>query len=321
MNTRRHVLAATLGSLLAFGSGSALAQDDKAPIRLLVGLAAGGTVDIAARLVAEKLSASLGRTVIVDNKPGAGQRLALGELRRAAPDGRTLMLTTDGPFVINPHIFRKLDYAATDFTPIAGVADFDLGLGVGPKVDIKDMKQFLAWARTNKTVIYGSPGNGTLPHFSGVALGQAAGVEMTHVPYKGGTPAAQDLVGGQIPSLITSLNDMIELHRAGRIRIIAVSGEKRSQVLPEVPTMIESGVNVSGTVKIGVYAPAGLPPALARQYEQAILAAVRAPDVREKMLQNSMNPAPLAGEALAAAARAEVKRLEPIVKASGYQPE
>ncbi|MFG5408923.1 tripartite tricarboxylate transporter substrate-binding protein [Piscinibacter sakaiensis] len=232
------------------------------------------------------------------------------------------MLTTDGPFVINPHIFRKLDYTPADFTPVAGVADFDLGLGVGPKLpEVRDMKQFMAWARGAKAVAYGSPGNGTLPHFSGAALGQALGIETTHVPYKGGTPAAQDLAGGQVPFILTSVNDMIELHRAGKIRIVAVAGEKRSPVLPEVPTMLESGVQVSGSVKIGIYGPAGMPPALVKQLEQAVLAAVRLPDVQQKLLQNSMVPAPLGGEALAAAARVEVRRLEPIVKASGYQPE
>jgi len=318
MTTRRTLISLAAGLALLW-SGAAAAQTDKSPIRLLVGLSPGGTVDVAARLVAERMSAELGRPVLVDNKPGAGQRLALSEVRRAAPDGRTLIIVTDGPFVINPHIYSKLDYTPQDFTPIAGIADFDMGLGVGPKVDLKDMGQFLAWARANAPVPYGSPGNGTLPHFSGVALGQAAKVEVTHVPYKGGVPAVQDLAAGTVPLVVTSLNDMMELHKAGRIRIIAVTGQKRHPMLPEVPTMIESGVNVSGSAKIGLYGPAGMPPALVKQLADAAMKAVNTPEVQQRLVAAAMHPAPLDGAGLAQAQREELKRLEPFAKASGYR--
>lgn len=317
----RRAIGLTLMAAAALACTPAAAQADKTPIRLLVGLAAGGTVDLAARLVAEKMSASLGRPVVVENKPGAGQRVALSEVRRAAPDGRTLVMTTDGPFVINPHIYDKLDYSAKDFTPIAGVVDFDMGIGVGPKLQVQNMAQLLSWARANGPVIYGSPGNGTLPHFSGIAFGQAAKVEVTHVPYRGGVPAVQDLAGGQVPMIVTSLNDMMEMHRAGRIRIVAVTGQKRSPLLPDVPTLIESGVNVSGSAKVGVYGPAGMPRELVKQLSDAIVAAVNAPDVREKLQQTALMPAPSDGPALAAAAVAELNRLAPFAKASGYKAE
>lgn len=319
MNSRRRLLAAVAGCAAVHAAGPALAQD-RSPIRLLVGLSPGGTVDIAARLVAERLSVELKRPVIVENRVGAGQRVALGEVRRSAPDGRTLLVVTDGPFALNPLIYSKLDYRHEDFTPIAGVMTFDIGLAVGPNLEqVKDMKGFLEWARRNAPVPYGSPGAGTLPHFSGVALGQAAGVEMLHVPYKGGVPAVQDLAAGQVPLVISSIVDMMELHRAGRIRILAVASEERSPALPGVPTMAEAGVNVTGRGRVGVYGPAGIPEPVAKQLSDALLKAVNDPTVRERLLAAEVRPAPTSGPELAQAARTELERLRPIVKASGYR--
>jgi tripartite-type tricarboxylate transporter receptor subunit TctC len=313
---RRAVVATAL--VLAAG---AHAQDDKSPIRLLVGLAPGGTVDVGARLIAEKLRESLGRPVVVENKLGAGQRIAMNDLKRAPPDGRTLLVVTNSPFVINPHIYNKLDYdPVKDFTPIASVFDFDLGFAAGPKIaQVRDMKQFAEWGRANAPVPYATAGAGTLPHFVGIAIGQSTKVDVTHVPYKGGIPAIQDLAGGQVPLLVNSLGDLVEMHKAGKIRVLAVSGEKRSPLLPDVPTLKESGVDVSSVVKVGVYGPPGMAPDLVKRLNAAIVQAVNAPDVRERLMAGGATPSPSTPEQLAAAQADELNRLEPYAKASGYK--
>jgi tripartite-type tricarboxylate transporter receptor subunit TctC len=297
--------------------------DDKAPIRLLVGLAPGGSNDIAARILAEKLKDLLNRTVIVDSRLGAGQRVALTELKRSPPDGRTLMLATNSPFTIYPHIYAKLDYdPVKDFTPIAGVMKFDMGVAGGPKVNAATLKDWVAWARAHPAeASYGTPGAGTLPHFLGVAFAQAIGVDMPQVPYKGGSPAMTDLAGGQLPILINGLSDMLEMHRAGKIRVLATTGEKRSTLLPEVPTLMESGVNVSSVITVGIFGPPGMAPELVRRLNTAITQAVTAPDVLDRFSKYGLVPATAQPQELAATLAAESARLAVLVKASGYKPE
>ncbi len=308
---------------LAAAASLATAQDDRSPIRLLVGLAPGGANDIAARIVADKLKDTLGRPVIVESKLGAGQRVALAELRRSAPDGRTLMLATNSPFTIYPHIYLKLDYdPVKDFSPIAGVMSFDMGVATGPKAQSPDFRHWVAWAKANpQAAAYGTPGAGTLPHFLGVALAQAIGVEMPQVPYKGGAPATTDLAGGQLPLLINGLSDMLEMHRAGKIRVVAVTGERRSADLPDVPTLKELGVPVSSVVTVGIFGPAGMAPELVNRLNAAISQAVSAPDVRERFARYGLVPAPARPQELAATLAAESKRLEALVKLSGMVPE
>jgi tripartite-type tricarboxylate transporter receptor subunit TctC len=323
MTTRRDFIE-TLSAGLLLAAGTAFADDDdKSAVRLLVGLAPGGANDIAAHLLADKLKDLLGRPVIVDSRPGAGQRLALAELRRAKPDGKTLMLATNSPFTIYPHIYAKLDYdPVKDFTPIAGVMNFDMGVAIGPKTNVPDLKQWIAWAKANPTqAAYGTPGAGTLPHFLGVAFSKAIGVDMPHVPYKGGTPAMTDLAGGQLPILINGLSDMTEMHRAGRIRVIAVTGEKRSTLLPDVPTLMESGINLSSVITVGIFGPAGMPPELVTKLNTAITQAMTSPEVEQRFVKQGLVPATSTPQALAASLAAESKRLKVLVKASGYVPE
>jgi tripartite-type tricarboxylate transporter receptor subunit TctC len=323
MSTRRQVslglaASALLGTLLP-----AVAQDDKAPIRLLVGLAAGGSNDVAARILADKLQSLLGRPVIVENRLGAGQRLALGELRRSPPDGRTLILATNSPFTIYPHIYAKLDYdPVKDFTPVAGVTRFDIGFATGPLTGTTDLRQWLAWAKANPAqTSYGTPGAGTLPHFLGVAFAQAIGVNMPMVPYKGGAVALTDLVGGHLPLLIDGLSDMLEMNRSGKIHVLAVAGDVRSPLLPEVPTLKERGIDITSVITVGVFGPAGMPADVVRDLNAAITKAVQSPDVIEKFARNGLIPAPAQPQELAATLAAESKRLGVLVKASGYVAE
>jgi tripartite-type tricarboxylate transporter receptor subunit TctC len=290
-------------------------------IRILVGLAPGGSNDIAARLVADKLRDSLGQPVIVENKVGAGQRVALAEVKRAAPDGRTLILATNSPLSIFPHTYAKLEYdPVRDFTPIARVLTFDMAIAAGPKVAATNMKEFLAWVKANPAqAAYGTPGAGTLPHFVGVLLGRTVGVEFTHVPYKGSTSAMPDLMGGQVPILIDGLGSMAEQHKAGRIHFIASTGQKRSPVTPEVPTLRESGIDIVAETSAGIYGPARMPADIVKRLNGAIVQAVNAPDFRERLFKEGLTPSPSTPEELAASQAEDLKRWEAPIKASGFK--
>jgi tripartite-type tricarboxylate transporter receptor subunit TctC len=323
MSTRRKFGLGLAGCALLGALADATAQDDKAPIRLLVGLAPGGSNDVAARILADKLQELLGRPVIVENRLGAGQRLALGELRRSPPDGRTLILATNSPFTIYPHIYSKLDYdPVNDFTPVAGVTRFDIGFATGPLTGTTDLRHWIAWAKANPgQTSYGTPGAGTLPHFLGVAFAQALGLAMPMIPYKGGAVALTDLVGGHLPLLIDGLSDMIEMHRSGKIHVLAVAGDVRSPLLPDVPTLKERGIDITSVITVGVLGPARMPPDLVRSLNAAITKAVNSPDVGERFARNGLVPAPMPAQELAATLAAESARLGALVKASGYVAE
>ncbi|HVZ22618.1 MAG TPA: tripartite tricarboxylate transporter substrate-binding protein, partial [Vicinamibacterales bacterium] len=201
MSSRRVVIKGLGAAVLGAGAPFVRAQSDLPPMRLFVGLPAGTSTDVAARLVAEKLHNQTGRAIVVENKAGAGQRLAMGELRRMAPNGNTLLLATSGPFSIYPHIYSKLDYDPfKDFTPIAGAAVFDVGISTGPMTGAKTMPELIAWIRAQKgKAAFGSPGNGTLSHFVGIALSLGLNEPLTHVPYKDSNVAVLDVAAGRLP--------------------------------------------------------------------------------------------------------------------------
>jgi tripartite-type tricarboxylate transporter receptor subunit TctC len=323
MSTRRQFTLGLAGTALVGAASRAAAQDDKSPIRLLVGLAPGGSNDVAARILADRLKESLGRPVLVENKLGAGQRLALAELRRAPPDGRTLILATNSPFTIYPHIYSKLDYdPVNDFTPVAGVTRFDIGFASGPLVGATDLRQWIAWAKANPAqASFGTPGAGTLPHFLGIAFAQAIGVNLTMIPYKGGALALTDLLGGHLPLLIDGLSDMTEMHRTGKLRVLATSGDVRSPLIAQVPTLKEQGFDITSVITVAVFGPARMPPELVQSLNAAITSAVRSPEVIERFGRNGLVPAATSSQELTATLAAESKRLAGLVKASGYVAE
>jgi tripartite-type tricarboxylate transporter receptor subunit TctC len=322
MTSRRSALQGLAAGALAAAAPMTFAQDDKSAITILVG--AASSMDFTARLIAEQLREVLGRPVIVVSKLGAGGRLALGELKRAAPDGRTLMFSTSSPFAIYPHIYTKLDYdPVTDFTPIGGVSWFDVGVATGPLTGASDMRQLIAWTRAKgNAAVYGAaPGAGSSSHFVGIATALATGVPMTPVQYKDSGVGILDLAAGRLPIMITGTSPLVEMHKAGRIRLLAVSGEQRSPLVPEVPTLKEAGVNVTIQNSAGLYGPAKMPRELAERIHAAVLPMLAKPDVREKLAGQGMVPSPLTGPQLAASLAEERKRFEGLVKASGYVPE
>ncbi len=310
----------------AFAAAAVLAAPafaQERTLKILVGFPPGGSVDVIARLLAEKMRASLGQNVIVDNKPGAGGRVALNEVKRAAPDGQTLVLSPSGALVIQPWLFSNLGYdPIKDFTAISRVTTFDFAVTAGPGAPAGDLKAVLAWMKANPAKAnYATSGAGTVPHFAGQLLGQAAGVAMTHVAYRGGAPAAQDLIGGQVPLMVDTASETIEHHKAGKVRILAVTGEARSRALPDVPTLKELGINTTADAFFGLYGPAGMPADGVARIDRAVADALKAPDVQEKIFNFGLVPNHAGAAALAASQAEHLRRWEAPIKASGFKAE
>lgn len=318
MINRRHFAALAAGAL---ATPMALAQERNT--RILVGFPPGGSADVVARLLADRMRVSLAQNVIVDNKPGAAGRLALSELRRSAPDGSTLIFSPSGAMVIHPWLYANLGYdTAKDFTPISLVSTFDFAVTAGPGAPAGDLKTVLAWMKANPSKAnYATSGAGTVPHFAGLLLSQAAGVPMTHVAYRGGAPAAQDLIGGQVPLMVDTAVETIEHHRAGKVRILAVTGAQRSKALPDVPTLKESGIDVTADAFFGLYGPPGMPPDLVQRIDRAVADALRAPEIQERIYNLGLVPAHAGPAELAAIQAAHLKRWEAPITASGFKAE
>ena len=320
MTTRRSTLKSLAAGAVSLAAGRSFAQEDRQPITILVG--AASSMDFGARVIADQMRDALGRPVVVVSKLGAGQRVALGECKRAAPDGRTLVFATSGPFAIYPHIYNKLDYdPVTDFSPIAGISAFDVAVATGPMVGSSSLKQMVDWARTRKPgdAVFGSaPGNGSLSHFVGISIGLATSVQMTHVAYKDSGVGIIDLAAGRLPIMITGTSPLVEMHRASRIKLLAVSGEQRSPLVPDVPTLREAGVDVSIQNSAGLYAPAKMPRDLVERIHDAVMPMLAKADVREKLAGQGMTPSPMNGLQLAGSLAEERKRFEGLVKSSGY---
>ncbi|MEO7152451.1 MAG: Bug family tripartite tricarboxylate transporter substrate binding protein [Burkholderiaceae bacterium] len=311
------IAALALGTL----AGPAAAQVDK-PVRLLVGFAPGASTDIAARLLAERMRDDLKQPVTVDNKPGAGGRIAAELLKNAPADGSTIMITPIVVPVLAPLVFSKLAYdPQTDFTPVAHVANFQFALSVAASHPARTLQELIAAFKANPAqASYGTPAPGSLPHFFGVMLAKYAGVDLIHVPYNGGGPLMTALVGGQVGSAIDTLVDQIELHRSGKIRLLATSAATRSPLLPEVPTFGEAGLKgVEGSAWFAVYAPVRTPPAAVTQLNTAINKALASPELRERYAKLGLEPTGGTPADLSAAMKRDTDRWAPIVKASGFR--
>ena len=312
---------AVIGAALFVAAMLAQAQVDK-PVRLLVGFAPGGSADIAARLIAERLAAELKHNVVVENKPGAGGRIAATMLKDAAPDGSTLMLAPIVVPVLAPLVFSKLAYdPLADFAPVAHVANFQFGLSVNTGHPAKSVQELVAWFKANAAQAnFGSPAPGSLPHFFGVMISRGAGIDLVHVPFNGGGPLMNALVGNQVSSGIDTLVDQIEMHRGGKTRILATSGAARSPLLPDVPTFAEAGLKgVEGTSWFAVYAPAKTSAATVRQLNAAINKALEAPEVKERFAKLGLEPTGGSAADLAAIMKRDTERWGPVVKASGFK--
>lgn len=309
--------------LAAFATDAAAQAQStsRGPIRILVGFAPGGTTDVTARLLANQVKSAFGQPVIVENKTGAGGRIAAQVLKNAAPDGSTLLLTPMFVTVLAPLAFKHHgDEPTRDFAPVSQVADFQIAVAVAASHPAGTVSEFVAWSKSHGAdVSFGTPGAGSLPHFFGLMVGEATGLEMVHIPYKGSAPMVSALMGDQIPVGITALSDLLGLHSAGRLRIIATSGAKRSALLPAVPTFKEQGFpEIEGSGWLGLYAPAGTPKPVIEQWSLLISQALRIPEVAERLNRLGLEPTGTTPEEFARVMSSDTARWSPIVKASGF---
>ncbi len=244
---------AFLGSTAALFLAAPALRAQSGPIRFIFPFAAGGAGDALTRIVADEVGRALGEPAIVEARPGAGGQIGTQAVTNAAPDGRTLLLTPIAPVVIHPIVFPQLPYdPIRDLAPVSLVTTFDFALAVHPDTPAKTLSELVAWVKQDpRRATYGSPGVGNLPHFFGALLAEKIGVPLVHAPYRGSAPALTDLVGGQVPMVITTTSDVTELAKGGRIRILAVSGRERSPFLPDVPTFTEAGIAIAGAPGTG----------------------------------------------------------------------
>jgi tripartite-type tricarboxylate transporter receptor subunit TctC len=316
---------ALASAILSSLAPTAYAQEkfDK-PVRILVGFPAGGTADLIARVVADKLKDSLGVPVIVENRPGAIGRIASEAVKNATPDGTTIMAVPIGPMAVVPHSTKSLNYdPLKDFTPIALGATFQFAIAAGPESGAKNWKEFAAWVKANPDkAAYATSGAGSLPHFFGVLLSSELGVPMLHVAYKGSAAYINDLIGGQIPAAIDAIADLTELHRSGKIRILASSGTKRSTALPDVPTFKELGLaGVEATGWFGFFGPANMPKPIVETLNRGINKALQSPDLVEKLSKIGMDPATSTPEEFSRIVGLDYVKWGAVVKASGFTME
>ena len=321
MNPRRRLVASLAAApILASASSVLRAQSGAAPIRILVGFPAGGTIDVVARILAERLSDDLGAPVVVESRIGAGGQLAAQALKAAAPDGRTLMIAPDHTMVVVPLTLRDPGYdVARDLTAVGQVARYVGAFAVSTNIGVKNFAEYLAWARANPALAnVGVPAPGSKPHFGMLALARETKVALTTVPYKGSAPLVQDLLGGQIAAGTTALGDFLEHHAAGKLRIIGVIDPRRVAQIPEVPTFAEQGYKLDIQYWLGMFAPAKTPGPVIERINVALARALGQPEIRERMLKMVFEPASGSPAAMTALMQADTRYWEPLVKASGW---
>jgi tripartite-type tricarboxylate transporter receptor subunit TctC len=317
MKIRRTILAA-LTVIVTGAAGSAMAQQ---PGRILSGYPAGGAVDILARVYADALTKEFGRPFIVENKSGAGGLLACEALKAAPPDGLTLMLAPDSNIIFYPHTVKKPSYdGVRDFAAVAPVASYDMGFGVKKDPRITDFKSFAATAKTDRSIAsFGSPGQGSMPHFYGLLVGQAIGTELTHVAYRGVVPSINDMVAGVLPSVATPIGNLFQHAKAGNLRIVATSAEQRTPKAPDVPTFKELGYpQLSHSGWFGLFAPAGTPPEMIARINDVITKSLRTPAVLNALSALEMDPRPMTAPEFAALVKSDNERWAKVIKASGF---
>ncbi len=311
-------LAAAVAALIAV---AATAQDyPSRPLRFIVPFTAGGGGDLIIREVAQRLTARLGQTVVVDNRAGAGGSLGTEIVAHAAPDGLTLLMANVAPMAINVSVYKKLNYdPVRDFAPITLLASFPNILVLHPSVPATTLPQLIALARAKPgELTYASAGAGSTTHLAAEFFKSRAKVDLIHVPYKGGGAALIDLVAGQVTLYFSSLPAALPLVRSNRLRALGVTGLARSIAAPEVPTIAESGFpGFEAVTWIGAVAPAGTPRAIVSRLNSELVEIMQAPDMREKMIAQGAEPMTNTPEQFAAYVKSEIEKWAGVVKQAG----
>ncbi|GAB7541158.1 tripartite tricarboxylate transporter substrate-binding protein [Cupriavidus sp. 8B] len=295
------------------------------PLRLVVGFPPGGALDTLARALAEQLRLAGMDQVIVENRPGASTRISIDYVKRSQPNGRTVLLSSNAPMVIFPMTYRRLNYDLDrDFIAVAQLAEVPTVISAGADRPYKTLQEYVSWVRANPS--QGSIGltslGGTL-HFAILGMGRTAGVPLRPVAYKGGAPLVTDLVGGHVPLATDALASQLELYRAGKIRILAVSGTHRNAALPDVPTVREDGIDAfdHANASYSAFVPAGTPPEVVQQLERAFVAAMQKSEMKVLLSRVGLEATGLPGATLTRTLHAEREFWRPIVQASGFRNE
>jgi tripartite-type tricarboxylate transporter receptor subunit TctC len=315
------ILRVVLALALAVLAPGAVAQ--QGTVTMVLGFPAGATSDILSRIVADHMRETLGQPVIVENKPGAGGRIANESVKNATADGTTILMTPVAAMAIFPHSFAgQLRYDSfKDYEPVAHLSDFQLAIGVAANVPAKTLAEYVALVKKDsKFGFYASAAAGSIPHFLGVMFAKSAGIQLTHVPYKGTANVLQALAAGEISAATTLAADIGTLVKSDRARLLAVSGEKRDPAFPEVPTFKESGYNMSGTGWYGIFAPAGTPKSAIERLSKAAIAAIKDPAVNQRLSQIGLDPTGYGPQELGRILKADYDKWGPIIRESGFKP-
>ena len=313
-------------SAMLLAAPAAIAQGNypNRPVTMLVGFAPGGGTDITARIIARHLGDGLGQQVVVENRPGAGGNIATELAARAAPDGYTLCLTSVGPLAVAPHMLSKLPYnPRVDLAPIALAVSLPNVLVVHPSVTAISLAEFVKLAAAKPgTVTYGSSGVGGIGHLAGALLWLMAKVDLVHVPYKGGSPAMTDLLGGQVQAIFATTATGLPQIRTGKIRALAVTGSRRSPILADVPTVAESGYpGYEASNWYAYVAPAKTPREIVERLNREIVRALGSAEVREQLAPHGIEPTPSTPEELARHIERELEIWGRVVKQAGLKTE
>ena len=326
MFTRRDFtqLAAGAISAAAFPHMARAQASSLSLAKIITGFPPGGTLDVLARRVADKLRGNYAATVLVENKPGAAGQIGVLTLKEATPDGSALLLTPSSMLSIYPVTYPKLQYTVEDVSPVSVGAYINHGLAVGPAVpdSVKTLKDFIAWAKANDIKAnFGSPGAGSMPHLIGILLGKVAGVDLRHIPYRGSVPGVQDLLGGQISSFVGPIGDYLPYIKTGKLRVLAISGKARSPFLPETPSLRELGHPLTVREWYGFFLPGKAGPDVARRaaaYLQPVLAqADLVAYGRQFGLEVESSTAPALAELL----QADTQEWRRLIKQTGFTAE
>ena len=292
-------------------------------LKFVYGYPPGSTGDLLTRLIAERMRASLGMNTIVENKPGAVGIVATESVKNSPPAGATLLLSPLAPFVAFPHSHgAAIRYDPfKDFEPVAHVTNFQLALIVNAELPAKTLAEFVAVVKKDpKLGDYASAAAGSLPHYLGVMFSRSAGLEMTHIPYKGSAQSLQALAGGEVKSGYFVLADALSMVRSGKARILAVAGAQRASIAPEAPTFKELGYNLEASAWYALFAPAKTPKDVIDRYAKAAIEAVHAPEVKQRLEQMGLEPTGYGPAELARIVRADYDKWDPVIKASGFKP-
>ncbi len=328
MNKARRMLSSILvGSAVVAGLGlpqASVANESAGPLRIVVGFPPGGATDIVARILSEQLKDRLNRTVLVENRPGAGGQIATQALKNAPADGSTIMLTIDHSQIIVPLTIAAAGYdPVEDFTPIGGVAQYYNALGVSSTIGVKNMEELKQWLIDNPDKAnIGVPAYGSVPQFAVHIISENFDVPVSSVPYKGGAPLVQDLIGGHIPGAVASMTELIEHQRAGRVVILATSGQARNNTMPEIPTFAEVGIEgLDRNPWLAFFGPKGLSPEFVAQFNKALAEVLAEPEIRERLAEMGNEVTTTTSEELREWVVDGTKHWSGVIERAGFVPQ